>query len=112
MALQLKPDEQAWLEEYSQALRQNYPGVVADLVVFDAQESDLFIPDYTVNVVVILKEGNRQTIKDVDSLGYSLSALSDAIPFIWVYTKAEWQHRRQKSLLPYKGDGVTVWSNH
>lgn len=111
MTLQLKPDEQAWLDDYRRELRQNYPGAVADLVVFDAQESDLFIPDYTVNVVVILKEGNRQTIKAVDSLGYSLSALSDAIPFIWVYTKAEWRLRQRKSLLPYKGEGVTVWSN-
>ena len=111
MTLKLKPDEQHWLEEYRQELRRQYPGVIEDLVVFDAQESDLFIPDYTVNVVVILKEGNRQTIKEVDSLGYSLSALSDAIPFIWVYTKAEWQQRQQKSLLPYKGNGVAVWSN-
>lgn len=112
MTLNLKPEEQAWLEEYSQALRQNYPGKVDGLVVFAAQDSDLFIPDYTVNVVVILKEGSRQTIKEVDSLGYNLSALSDAIPFIWVYTKAEWQHRQQKSLLPYKGKGATAWQPH
>ena len=109
MTLNLSADEQAWLEEYGQALRQNYPGKVDGLVVFDAQDSDLFISDYTVNVVVILKEGSRQTLKEVDSLGYDLSALSDAIPFIWVYTKAEWQQRQRKSLLPYKGDGVAVW---
>lgn len=108
--MQLNQDEQAWLEEYRQALQKNYPGLVEDMVVFDAEDSKSHLPDYTLNTVVILKRGDRDTIEEIDYLGYYLSAVSDAIPFIWVYTHAEWKRRQQSSLLPYEGQGISVWS--
>ena len=109
--MDLNHDEQTWLEEYRQALQKNYPGLVEDMVVFDAEEGRFLIPEYTVNVVVILKKHDRQTGKDVDFLGHRLAVLSDAIPFVWVYSQDEWKHRRQDGSLPYRGDGISVWHN-
>ena len=44
MALKLRPDEQAWLEEFRQALEKEYVGLVEDMVVFYAQDSTLHLP--------------------------------------------------------------------
>lgn len=38
MTLNLTPEEQAWLEEYRQELRRRYPGIIADLRLFDSRE--------------------------------------------------------------------------
>lgn len=107
--MQLNQDEQAWLEEYRQALQKNYPGLVEDMVVFRADDARSYVPDYAINTVVILKECARQTINDIDWLGYHSAGLSDAMPFIWVYNQAEWKQRQRDGKLPYLGDGTSVW---
>jgi hypothetical protein len=111
LPLNLNPDEKKWLDEYRQALEREYPGLIEDMVIFRAEDARSYLPEYTLNTVVILKRGNRQTRKDVDFLGHSLAVLSDAIPFVWVYTRSEWKHHRLNGSLPYKGDAISVWSN-
>ena len=110
--MELSADERDWLEEYRRALRDNYPGLVEDLVLFRAEEGRYYLPDYTLNTVVILKKGDQQTIKDIDFLGHDLSVLSEAIPFVWVYTHSEWKDHQLNGSLPYRGDGTSVWPIH
>ena len=111
MALKLKPDEEAWLDEYRRALVEKYPGLVEDIVVFRSEDGREYLPDYTLNTVVILKKGNRKMMKDIDFLGHYLSVLSEAIPFVWVYTRDEWTQHRRNGSLPYRGEGTSVWPN-
>ena len=101
MAVKLKPYEQEWLDEYQEALRQKYAGVFDRLFTFDRDDSRIPLPDYSVNVVVILKKGERETIKDIELLGYNLAALSEAFPLIWGYTEEDWQHRKKEHRLPF-----------
>ena len=108
--MELKAYEQAWLDEFRQALEEKYPGMVEDVVIFDAEDAMSHVPDYAVNTVVILKKGDRDEIRDIDYMGYYLSAVSDTIPLIWVYTQAEWKRLQQEMRLPYKGSGISVWS--
>ena len=102
MSTQLKPYEQTWLDEYQEALRQKYAGVFDRLFTYDAADSVAFVPDYTLNVVVILKNGNRQTVKDVQFLGHSLAVLSEAVPFIHAYTEEDWQRSKKEHRLPFR----------
>lgn len=108
--MELKAHEQAWLKEFRQALNEKYPGMVEDVVIFDAEDASSYVPDYAVNTVVILKKGGQDEIRDIDYLGYYLSAVSDTIPLIWVYTHAEWKRLQQEMRLPYEGSGTSVWS--
>ena len=101
MAVKLKPYEQEWLDEYLEALRQKYAGVFDRLFTFDREDSSMPLPDDSVNVVVILKEGGRETIKDIERLGYRLAVLSEALPLIWGYTEEDWQHRKKEHRLPF-----------
>lgn len=110
--MNLSKDEQAWLDEYRVALNKEYPGLVEDMVIFRSDEGRYYLPEYSLNTVVILKNGDRQTIKEIHRLGYRTAGLSDAMPFIWVYTQKEWKQRRGDGMLPYMGDGTTAWSNH
>ena len=110
--MELNADEQAWLDEYRRALQENYPGLVEDMVIFRSEDASYYLPDYALNTVVVLKKGDRQTIKEIHRLGYRTAGLSDAMPFIWVYTENEWKQRRGDGMLPYMGDGTPAWSNH
>ena len=112
MALKLRPDEQAWLEEFRQALEKEYVGLVEDMVVFYAQDSTLHLPVDTVNVAVKVKDNDnrRQVEKDISRLGHRLAVLSDAMPFIVVYTNSEWKRRQISDLLPYRNGGQSLWS--
>ena len=65
MELKLKKYERVWLEKYRQALDEQYPDLVEEVLVFSRRDSNVQIPEYTVNVVVILKEGDWQTHNDV-----------------------------------------------
>ena len=111
MALKLKPDEEAWLDEYRRALVEKYPGLVEDMIVFHSGDGRYHLPDYTLNTVVILKGSDRETQKEIDFLGHHLAVLSETIPFVWVYSQDEWKHHRLKGSLPYNGDGTSVWPN-
>jgi hypothetical protein len=101
VSTQLKPYEQTWLDEYQEALRQKYAGVFDRLFTFDRADSSIFLPDYTVNLVVILKKGDRQTIRDVEFLAQELAVLTEALPFTLVYTEEDWQRRKKEHRLPF-----------
>ena len=69
MAPQLQPYDEEWLDEYRAALEQKYQGRFRRLFTFSQEESRIIIPDYTCNTVVIIKDGDRQTIRDVKRSG-------------------------------------------
>ena len=109
--MELSVDEQAWLDDYRQALHKNYSGLIEEMVIFRSDEAQSYVPDYALNTVVVLKECDRQTRKAIERLGYHSAGLSDAMPFIWAYNQSEWKQRRRDGMLPYLGEGTSVWSN-
>ena len=93
--LKLTPAEQAWLDEYRQTLAKDYPGLVEDIVIFGSKARGDAGPDSDLDVLVVLTEAGRRTKDDIAYLGYLLAALSDALPSIMVYTRAEWMERER-----------------
>lgn len=114
MAMMLDADEQVWLKEFTKALKEQYAEVVEDLVVFDANDSPLQLPEDTINVMVRVKDNDkrRQLEKDIGRLGHRLAVLSDAMPFIVVYTHSEWKMREISGSLPFRNGGQSQWSIH
>ena len=109
--LQLIPDEQSWLESYRQALRERFPGLIDDIIIFGSKARGDAGPDSDLDVLVVLREGDRQTKNEVRRLGHHLAVLSEAVPSIMVYTKAEWMEREQDGSPFYRAvmrDGVHV----
>ena len=109
--LQLTPDEQSWLEAYRQTLREHFPRLIEDIIIFGSKARGDAGPDSDVDVLIVLREGDRQTKREVRRLGHHLAVLSDAVPSIMVYTKAEWTERGQDGSPFYRAvmrDGVHV----
>ena len=99
--MNLTPAEQAWLDEYRQTLAMDYPGLVHDILIFGSKARADAGPDSDLDVLVVLNQADRRSIKrGVRHTGHLLSALSDVMPSIMVYTRAEWQ-ARESSMSPF-----------
>ena len=99
--LKLDTVEQSWLNDYRQALDSNFPDLVEDIVIFGSKARGDAGPDSDLDVLVVIREADRQTKSEVRRIGHLLSVMSDALPSIVVYTRAEWQERaRRLTLLP------------
>ena len=91
--LKLTPDEQTWLDAYRQALRERFPDLIEDIIIFGSKARGDAGPDSDVDVLIILQEGEREIKKAIRRLGHELAVLSEAVPSIMVYTKVEWMER-------------------
>ena len=110
--MELSADEQAWLEEFQQALRDNYPGVVENLAAFEATE--VSVPSGAITgpqFMVILKGSSDrdESAAELTWLAYKLARPFGLSPAISVYTLEEVEQRRAHNRWPYKGDGVSFW---
>ena len=69
------------------------------------------VADSDVDVLIVLREGDRKTRWQVLDLGHELAGASDALPSIMVYTKTEWMERERDGSPFYRSvvsDGVRV----
>jgi predicted nucleotidyltransferase len=109
--LALTPEEQSWLEAYRQALHQQFPGLVQDIIIFGSKARGTARPDSDLDLVLILREGDWR-LKDAVSLpGYELSIGTNVVPSLQVYTAAEWQQLRAWQSVfreAVERDGVSV----
>lgn len=111
MTLNLNPEEQAWLEEYRQELRRRYPGIIADLRVFDSREQKNPAPKRTVAVAVLLQgcSDHDQAFADLNWLADSLVKGAEVTPIVHVHTRAQWERSLRRNALSYKSAGQSVW---
>jgi predicted nucleotidyltransferase len=109
--LTLTPEEQSWLDAYRKALRQQFPGLVQDIIIFGSKARGTARPDSDLDVVLILREGDWR-LKDAVSLpGYDLSIGTNVVPSLQIYTAAEWQQLRDRQSVfreAVERDGISV----
>lgn len=92
--MKLTPDEQAWLESYRRALAEKYPNLVEEIIIFGSKARGDAGPDSDLDLLLIIREGDRSRKKGVRHVGHQLAVTSDAVPSIMVYTKEEWSRRQ------------------
>ena len=95
IVLILNPDEKVWLEKYREALDEQYPDLVQDIIVFGSKARGEAQEDSDLDVMIIIRGGNKKTKKDIAFLGYDLSCGTQAVPSIIVYTDEEKNYRIQ-----------------
>ena len=109
--LKLTPAEQAWLDEYRQTLATDYPGLVEDIIIYGPHARGVTDPDIELRVLVLIKDGSRETKDAVSYLGHLQAVTTGAVPLIFVYTKADWAERKRMGDPFYRmaaHDGVSV----
>ncbi len=93
--LKLTPAEQAWLNEYRQTLANDYPGLVEDIIIYGPHTRGVTDPDIELSVLVLIKDGSRETKDAISYLGHFQAVTTGAVPLIFVHTKADWAERER-----------------
>jgi predicted nucleotidyltransferase len=95
MSMKLTADEQAWLDAYCQALKEQYPGIVDRMVIYGSKARGDDHSDSDLDVLLIVKNDASHLKRPLRRIGYELAATSDAVPSILAYTQDEWESRRE-----------------
>ena len=93
--LKLTADEQAWLKAYRQALEDQHPGVVEQMLIYGSKARGDAHPDSDLDVLLIVKDNAGILKRELRRIGYLLAATSDVVPSILAYTEEEWEGRKK-----------------
>lgn len=109
--MKLTKEEQEWLDAYRQALREEFPNVVESVLVYGSKARGDDRPDSDLDILVLIREGDSRLKRAVRHAGHRLAVFSDVVPSIMVYTRAEWDLRREHDNPFYRAvmrDGVQI----
>ncbi len=110
--LTLTVDDQTWLDAYRQVLREQFPGVVQDMIIFGSKARGTARPDSDLDMILLIREGDWRFKRQMTHPGYDLSIGTDVLPSLIVYTLAEWQRMRDDQSVfreVVERDGVSVY---
>jgi uncharacterized protein len=109
--LNLASQEQVWLTSYRQALAHSVPNLVEQIIIYGSKARGDAGAESDIDVLVILRSGDRATKAKVREIGHLLAVTSEAVPSIMVYTRDEWAAREAGGSPFYRAvtrDGVRV----
>ena len=109
--LTLEPAEQAWLDEYRNALQTRHPGVVARMVIYGSKARGDAREDSDIDVLLVVRDDAGHLKLPLREIGYGLAVDSWAVPSIFAYTQQEWDDLKRRGF-PFQRaverDGVSV----
>ena len=111
MSMKLTSEEQAWLGAYRQAVAQQFPGLIRQIIIFGSKARGTATEDSDLDLLVVITGGDWRLKDAVTQPGYSLAIDKDVVPSIMVYTEEEWEQRRNDEAPLWQmvnRDGVVV----
>ncbi|MGH8546011.1 MAG: nucleotidyltransferase domain-containing protein [Gammaproteobacteria bacterium] len=93
--LQLRAEEQAWLDAYRAALDKEHRGAIQEMLIYGSKARGQAHADSDLDVLLIVRDEARRLKRDLRWIGYMLAAKTDVFPSILAYTQEEWESRRQ-----------------
>ena len=93
--LQLRSEEQAWLDAYREDLNKKHPGTVQEMLIYGSKARGQAHAESDVDVILIVKNDAKALKRELRRVGYLLAAKTEALPSILAYTQDEWESRRQ-----------------
>ncbi len=91
----LTPEERAWLDAYRREVADRFPGLIEEILVFGSKARGDAGPESDLDVLVIVREGDRNTKRGIRHIGHRLAVATDVVPSIMVYTREEWSRRER-----------------
>jgi len=92
--VKLLPEERVWLNDFIEAIRHGFPGLIKQVTVCGSKAREDATPDSDLDVLVIIK-GKEDLKSRIRLLGYELALGKDVVPSIAVYTVQEIEQRRE-----------------
>ena len=93
--LTLAVDELAWLNQFREHLLEQYPGLVDDIIVYGYRARGLADLDLSMDVLVVIHEGDQETGNQIRHLGYDISLEVGAFPMTHIITRAKWDEAKR-----------------
>jgi predicted nucleotidyltransferase len=93
--LQLRPEEQTWLDDYRAALDKEHPGAVQEMLIYGSKARGQAHADSDLDVLLLVRDEAGALKRELRRIGYRLAATTDVLPSILAYTQQEWESRRQ-----------------
>ncbi len=109
--MNLTSEDHVWLDAYRKALDEQFPGLVEDIIIFGSKARGTATADSDLDLLVIIREGDWKQKQAVVQPGYLLSIETDVVPSFIVFTREEWDLRREEGAPFWQTvtrDGVVV----
>jgi predicted nucleotidyltransferase len=109
--MRLKRSERAWLKAYRDELVAKYASWVEEMIIYGSKARGDARPDSDLDVLLIVKNQAKARKRDLRGVGHLLAAGTDVMSSIMVYTRREWDARKESGS-PFRRnverDGVRV----
>ena len=109
--LTLHPEEQAWLDEYREALKREHADAVLHLVVYGSKARGDAHDESDIDLLLIVRDDAADLMRPLRRLGHELAIPSLVLPSIMAYTQSEWnrlQNYRSAYHAAVEREGVAV----
>lgn len=93
--LQLRAEEQAWLNAYRAELDKEHPGAVQEMLIYGSKARGEAHADSDLDVLLIVRNEATAFKRELRRIGYRLAATTDVLPSILAYTQEEWESRKR-----------------
>ena len=93
--LHLSPEEQRWLDAYRQILDDQFPGLVEEFLIFGSKARGDSTPDSDLDLLLVIREGDWRRKEEITRPGNMLAIGTEVVPSFVVYTREEWEQRRE-----------------
>jgi uncharacterized protein (UPF0332 family)/predicted nucleotidyltransferase len=95
--MKLTAEDEAWLKSYSQALAEQFPGLVKEIILYGSKARGTATADSDLDLLVVIREGDRHLKDSVALPGDQLAIGTNVVPSILVFTASEWEsHEKQR----------------
>jgi predicted nucleotidyltransferase len=93
--IRLRRSERAWLKAYRQELLAKYADLVDEMIVYGSKARGDSGPESDLDVLLVVKNKAKGRKRELRELGHLLAAGTDVLSSIMVYTRREWDERKE-----------------
>jgi len=91
MTMKLTRAEKEWVDAYGRELRERFPTLVEEVLIYGSRARGDSTPDSDLDVLLIVRDEAAGLKREMRRLGYLLSADGGVVPSIIAYTVEEWE---------------------
>lgn len=83
--------EQAWLQAFIHAIREDYAHAVQRAVLFGSRARGDWKQWSDIDVLVVIRDEDRELWEEIEALSDQLPGADDSLPAVLTQTESEWQ---------------------